>query len=141
MLVRQVMKRRVIAVKPDLTIREACRIMSQFRIGSVVVVAEGRIAGILTERDVLIAIAGGKRPEAVRVADVMTRDVITIAPSQTVEDAAELMARHKIKKLPVVEAGRLVGMVTASDLAVIQPKLIEKIASLISVRLPTYTAG
>jgi predicted transcriptional regulator len=71
----------------------------------------------------------------------MTTEVITIRPDQSVEDAAELMARHGIKKLPVVENKKLLGIVTASDIVVIQPKLIQKIASLVSIRFPAYTGG
>jgi predicted transcriptional regulator len=67
--------------------------------------------------------------------------VITVEPDKTIEEAVNLMTKHKIKKLPVVEDNKLVGIVTASDIIVVEPKLIESIANLVSIKLPGYRGG
>jgi len=131
MLVKDAMNRRVIVIKPDATVREAARIMTKLRIGSLIVMEEDRIVGIITELDIIWkVVADDLNPNTTLVRDVMSRDVVTIKPDQTLEDAAELMVEKKIKKLPVVEDHRVVGMLTATDLISVQPKLIEALAKL-----------
>lgn len=141
MLVRQVMNKNVIISKPDITIREASDVMARFHVGSVVVVEEGKIVGILTERNILMAVAEGKDTETTTAKEIMSKDVVTIGPDNDIRDAIDIMVKKKIKKLPVIHEGKLVGIITASDIIVFEPKLIEGIASLISVRLPKYHAG
>jgi len=141
MLVREVMNKNVITVKPDVTIKEAAGIMSNYHIGSLVVLENNKLLGILTERNVLVSVADGKDPELTTVEEVMTKKVITIDPSKTIEDAVALMIEHNIKKLPVVDGDKLVGIITASDIIVVEPKLIEGIAKLISINLPGYRGG
>jgi len=93
------------------SVKEAARIMSDKGIGSLIVMKGDKIEGIITERDVLKNISGlGKK-----VADVMSKNVITIEKGDSLENAAELMAEKKIKRLPVVSKGELVGIVTATD--------------------------
>lgn len=135
------MNRNVIATKPDTSIRKAAEIMSQRHIGSLIVLEDEKIAGIITNTNILRAVAEKKDPDATAVADVMAKDVITIEPSKKIEDAVELMIKYKIKKLPVVENEKLIGVVTASDIIVVEPKLIEAIASLVSIKIPGYQGG
>lgn len=136
MLVKEVMNKNVITTGPETSVRDAIRIMTDNHIGSVVVVKNNKIVGIMTERDVLLTIAENSRIDVdkLKVADVMTRWIITVKPNDTIEKAIELMMENKIKKLPVVKNNKLVGIITASDIAVIQPKLIEKIANLLSIK-------
>lgn len=141
MLVKDVMKREVIAINPDISIREASKVMSQHNIGSLLVLEDEKLVGILTERDVLNLVAKGENLDEVKVKDVMSRDVITIESDKKIEDAVDLMLKHKIKKLPVMESGKIVGIITTSDIIVAEPKLIEAIASLISLRIPGYRGG
>ncbi len=141
MLVKDVMKREVIAINPDISIREASKVMSQHNIGSLLVLDDEKLVGILTERDVLNLVAKGENLDEVKVKDVMSRDVITIESDKKIEDAVDLMLKHKIKKLPVMESGKIVGIITTSDIIVAEPKLIEAIASLISLRIPGYRGG
>lgn len=141
MLVKDVMNKTVVAAKPEMTIREATKVMSQRHIGSLIVLEGEKIAGIITNTNVLNSIAERKDPDTTAVADVMSKDVITIEPDKRIEDAVELMMKYKIKKLPVVDNEKLVGVITASDIMVVEPKLIEAIASLISVKIPGYRGG
>ena len=141
MIVKDVMNRNVIVGKPDVTLKEASKVMSQYHIGSLVVVEKEKIVGIITERNVLKSVAQGKNPELTTVEDIMSKNVITIEPDKKIDEAVELMMKHKIKKLPVVSNKKLVGIVTCSDISVVEPKLIQSIASLISLKLPGYRGG
>ena len=133
MLVKEIMTTSVKTIRPEDTVKKLAEGMVNNKIGSLVVVSgSGEVVGIATERDVIEhVVIFGKSPEEVRVQDVMTKDMITINPSNTLEEAADIMVHHKIKKLPVIDGGRLVGIVTATDLIAYENKLVEKIAHLI----------
>ena len=113
--VLEVMTSRVVTIGESSTVQEAAALMARTNIGSVIVVEGGKILGILTERDVLRRFLdggiGGKR-----VLELMTRQVVSIAPETTLADAAGLMIGHGFRRLPVVEGSVLVGIVTATDL-------------------------
>jgi CBS domain-containing protein len=141
MLVKDIMNKNVVIAKPEITVREASTAMNKFHIGSLVIVKDNNIVGILTERDILTAVAEGKDLERTLAEEIMTKNVITIEPGKRIEDAVNLMTEHKIKKLPVVDDGKLVGIVTASDIIVVEPKLIETVANLLSIRMPGYRGG
>ncbi len=141
MLIKDVMNKNVVVGKPDVTIREASRVMAQMHIGSMVIAEKGKIVGILTERDVLNSVAKGKDPDATAALDIMSKNVVTIEPDKRIEDAVDLMIKNKIKKLPVLRDDKIVGIITASDIIVVEPKLIQSIASLVSIRLPKYSGG
>jgi CBS domain-containing protein len=142
MLVRHVMNRNVVTAKLNITLREAAAVMSKLNIGSLIILDENeKISGIVTSTDILKAIAAGKDVEETLVEEVVSKPVITIEPDKSIEDAVNIMLEHKIKKLPVVEEGKLVGIITASDIITIEPKLIENIAALISLKLPGYRGG
>jgi len=126
--VRDVMVTDVVTVEPDVNVRRAVRAMNDFEIGCLVVVEAGRVVGILTERDVLKRVVDeGRKPEETSVREVMSKPPITISPDADLETAIELMFKHKIKKLPVVENGKLVGLVTFTDLVRAQPALIQAV--------------
>ena len=141
MLVRQVMNRKVIIAKPEVNLKEACDVMTKLRIGSLIIFDSKKILGIVTSTDILKAIARDGNPEAVLIDTVMSKNVKTIEPDEDIEDAVRLMMKHKIKKLPVVDGSKLVGILTASDIVIIEPKLLESLASLISVKISGYTGG
>ena len=134
MLVKEVMHRSVKTVRPEDTVRDAAKIMNQYRIGSLVVVSgTGEVVGILTERDILTnVVAVGKVADEVKISEIMTPNIITITPDKTLEEAANVMTENKIKKLPVVHEGRLIGIVTATDLMAYEKDLVEKISVLLA---------
>ncbi|MDK2383217.1 MAG: IMP dehydrogenase [Candidatus Korarchaeota archaeon] len=103
--------RDVVTVTPDDTVETARSVMKEMNISGLPVVVEGRLVGIITRRDVYFAENGN---QAVR--EVMTKDVITVSPDITPQEARKIMSRYKIEKLPVVDdSGRLVGLITAKD--------------------------
>ncbi|MBI4181853.1 MAG: CBS domain-containing protein [Candidatus Aenigmarchaeota archaeon] len=130
--VQDVMHRRVITVDPSLLLQEAAAIMADNHVGSLVVVAGGALKGILTERDLLIALAQlGKEVVYATVGDLMTNYVISVGPRERLAAALELMRTHHIKKLPVVEDGRLEGILTTTDIIAAKPELLPEVLPLL----------
>ena len=99
-------------------LRDAARTMREGDFGSMPVVDDGRLVGVLTDRDIVVrAVAEGLDPAVARVGEVASRDPVTVAPEQDLDEAMELMARHRVRRLPVVADGRLVGVVSQADVA------------------------
>jgi len=109
------MSRDLLTVDAGLSLSEVAEKMVAREVGAVLIVDGERLAGILTERDVLRAVARGIRDDAV-VQDCMTTDPETIAPDDTTEHAATLMMHGGFRHLPVVEGGKVVGIVSIRDL-------------------------
>ncbi|RLJ09952.1 MAG: CBS domain-containing protein [Candidatus Aenigmatarchaeota archaeon] len=142
MLVKDIMTSDVKTIDPDASVQEAGQIMSNFDIGCVVVAKDGRLLGILTEMDIVRrVVAKNRSPSKTKVKDVMSKELVVIEPDASVEEAAEAMINHKVKKLPVVLANQLLGIVTAMDIVRSQPKLIEQIGKLIFLPQKRLTAG
>jgi CBS domain-containing protein len=101
------------------SVADAARTMQQAGIGGVMVSdASGKLCGFLTDRDVVVRVVAEHRdPEETEVGDVCTRDVLSLSPDDPVDRAIEAMAEHKIRRIPVVENGKPVGLVSLGDLA------------------------
>ena len=107
----------VITIGANVAVRKAVRLMNDREIGCLVVVQDGKPTGIVTERDMLKRVlVAGRDPRAVEVAEVMSKPLLFMESEKEIEEAVKLMFKHKIKKLPIVENGRLVGLVTLTDL-------------------------
>jgi len=129
--VGDVMVREVITVDEDSTVKEAVEIMNEFQIGSLIVLERGKAMGIVTERDFLRrVIAGAKDVVNTKVKEIMTTPLVVVEPSTDLEEAVKLMFRNKIKKLAVVDANKLVGIVTLTDIARFQPQMIRMLKKL-----------
>ena len=97
---------------------EAARLMREGHIGSLPVTEDERLVGMITDRDITTrVVAESAAPETTSVGDVYSRDLISVEPDHDLEEALELMARHQVRRLPVVENGRLVGVVAQADIA------------------------
>jgi CBS domain-containing protein len=106
----------LVQLAPGATVREAARRMAERRVGAALVSEGGRLLGIFTERDLLIrVVARDLDPSATKLADVMTRDPATVGPGQRAVDALHLMHEGGFRHLPVVEAGRVRGIVSLRD--------------------------
>ena len=114
-----VMTTRPRCVSPDTPISQVAELMESEDIGSVPVLDGEQLAGMITDRDIVIrAIAQGKDPRGMPVREVSTRDVVTVSPDHDLSDALQLMAQHQVRRLPVVdEDNRLVGIVSQADVA------------------------
>jgi CBS domain-containing protein len=108
----------VFIVSPAVSVREAVRLMNAHGVGCLVAVERGRLAGIFSERDVLKRVVDrGRDPETTLVREVMTADVVTVAPELPVTDAMSLMTARRVRHLPVLDAsGDLLGLVSIGDL-------------------------
>ena len=115
MRVRDLMHREVVTVEPDITITEAARTMRANEISSVIVAADGRPLGIVTERDCVNMLAEGADCTRTPVSARMSADLITVTSATDITEAAQLMSDHHIRHLPVVDRGRMVGMVSLRD--------------------------
>jgi CBS domain-containing protein len=104
-------------VTPECSVLEAVQKMNQEHVGALLVCSEGKLVGIFTERDVLIRVVdSGCDPSATRVAEVMTRELVVVKPSTTVEEAMAVVTEKRCRHLPVVEEGELRGVVSIGDL-------------------------
>ena len=114
MFVRQIMTRRVVTVSPETTLAEARRLLDEHRIRHLPVLVNGRLVGIVSDRDLGSASAADGRRTA--VGRVMTPKPFTVSSDARVEEAARLMLDHHVGGLPVIDAGELTGIVTGEDL-------------------------
>jgi len=135
--VEDVMVDKVITIEADATVHEAVRIMNKHEIGCLVAVLKGKPVGIITERDMLKRVlAKSMDPEKVKVSDIMSVPLVVGKPGMEIEDAVKLMFKIKIKKLPVVQRGRLLGLVTLTDITRFQPHMIRILKKLSVTELP-----
>ena len=124
--VEDVMIKDVITVDASLTVKEAAQIMNKFEIGCLLALKDGKAIGILTERDLLKRVVAESRDaKKTKVTEVMSAPLIVVEPDMELEDAAKLMFEMKIKKLPVVDGKRLVGLITLTDIARFQPQIMK----------------
>ena len=131
MLVSDVMNKDVKTIEPDETVQSASAKMAKHSIGSLVVVKNGSLRGIVTERDIMTKlVARSLDASKTTVSKIMTRQVVMITPEKDIEDAAEVMVERIIKKLPVIKGDRLVGIITSMDIVIAQPKMMQQMASL-----------
>lgn len=118
MNVKDIMTSKVAYVSPDTTITQAAQLMQKHNIGSVPVCQGDKVVGIVTDRDIVVRnVAHGKDADNTPVSDVMTSSVQTISAHEDIHTAARLMADKKIRRMPVTEGNKLVGMIALGDLA------------------------
>jgi CBS domain-containing protein len=117
--IRDIMTSNPSTIEPDNSIVEAARIMKQQDAGVVPVTENGRLTGMVTDRDIAIrVVAEGRDPQSTPVREVASKDLVTVDPQQDLDEALRLMAQHQVRRLPVVEEdGRLVGVVAQADVA------------------------
>ncbi len=114
---KKIMVQKIITVEPSASVKKAAELMNKHEIGCLIVIDNGKPVGIITERDILKRIVNKLRnPQKTKVAEVMSKPLITATCDMRAGEAAKLMIERNIKKLPVVENGKLVGLVTLTDL-------------------------
>ena len=119
MKVKEMMSRSVMSVDPDTSVIDIAKIMKDNNIGSVPVVKGNKVIGIVTDRDIVLRdTALAKDNQTLKAKDVMSQGISTASPEMDIHDAADIMAKKQIRRLPVVENDKLVGMLALGDLAV-----------------------
>jgi len=122
-LVGDVMTKNIKHTDINESIEKAAQIMRDEKIGSVVVMGEKQVKGLVTTTDIVYKYVAGKHGQ--RVSDIMSKELITISPSETIEEAARRMVKHGIEKLLVFDKGNLVGIITNNDIVRVEPMLVE----------------
>ncbi len=119
MKVSDIMQKEIVSVSPDESVSLAARLLSRHNIGSLPVCAsDGHVQGVVTDRDIVLrCVAPGEDPELTSVREIMSRSVITVSPEEDTSRAGELMSRGQVRRLPVTEDGKLVGILALGDLA------------------------
>ena len=115
-LVRDVMKKNVISIDSSMTIQDAAKMMDDAAIGAIVVLENGVVVGIITERDMTRRVIAKGKPYTMGVKEVMSSPVVVVSPDDSVWDAAHLMKTRRIHRMPAVQNNMLVGMITTSDI-------------------------
>lgn len=119
MKLREIMTNTVVRIHPDESVAVAARTLQRYNIGALPVCGnDGRLCGLVTDRDIVIrCLAAGRQPASTPVREVMTTQIVSAQPDMDAAAAARLMGRQQIRRLPVMENGRLCGMVSLGDLA------------------------
>lgn len=117
MEIRELMTASVVTADPDTSVREVAALMRERNVGSVVLVRDGAPVGIVTDRDLTVSVLADGRSGEDRAIDHASAPVATGAPDMDVSAACELLVQHGIRRLPIVDDGRLTGIVTLDDLA------------------------
>jgi len=116
--VKDIMTRNVACIDPNSTVAEAAKLMQQHNVGSIPVVDQSGVKGIITDRDIVIRnIASDGDPKNTPVRDVMTTQVTTATPDMDVNQLSSMMANQQVRRMPVVENNKLVGIVALGDMA------------------------
>ncbi len=138
--VKDIMSKDVVAGMPNDSAEVAAKLMSEYDIGSIPVIAGGELKGLLTDRDIVVrCISKGKSANSTKVSDLMTTDVAFVTPENSVHDAVSLMAAERVRRLPVVNNGFVDGMVSLADIARIHsgPEIASALTE-ISKKTPSY---
>lgn len=135
MQVSEVMTGAVVLDSADDTLAEAASRMREQQTGSLLVMEGDRLIGIFTERDLLKAVARGQDPKLTQLKDVMTTEVVTISPDAKLRDAASLMASKWIRHLPVIDGGRVVGVISQRDLVGVFSQVLDEPEALEGIRV------
>jgi len=106
-------------VTPDTTVIEVAQLMKKDDVGSIPICTDHQLMGIITDRDIVLkVVAAGKNTNNILAKDIMSTDIISVTTDQDVHEAANLMSKYQIRRLPVLEAGKLVGIVAIGDIAI-----------------------
>ena len=115
--VKELMTKDVVTINKESTIVDAAKIMDEKGVGAMVITDKGNILGVLTERDIIArCVAKGCDPSKTKASEIMSTPVVAIDPEADIVDAAKLMVSKMIRRLPVLDGGKLVGIVTTYDL-------------------------
>lgn len=118
MRIEDIMTTDVETCGPESTLQEVASKMREINVGSIPICEDGRLVGIVTDRDIVVRGLAEQIPSDAAIAEILSAEVITGTVGLTVEEAAEMMATHKIRRLPIVANERIIGIVSLGDLAI-----------------------
>lgn len=137
--VGDLMTRNFIHVSPETDLKKCAQIMVKKRVGSLIIQDNGKLKGLLTEKDIVWATVKTSKAKLkdIKVKDLMKRKIVTIRPNADITDAMQKFKKKKIRRLPVVENGKLIGFLTMKDILKIDPGLFEMIAETFKIKEET----
>ncbi|WP_435622071.1 CBS domain-containing protein [Anoxybacillus eryuanensis] len=115
--VESIMTRQVATVTPDQSVQEAAQLMNEHNVGAIPVVENGKVKGMITDRDITLRTTAQGLTPSTPVSQVMTSNVVTGTPNMSVDEAAKVMAKNQIRRLPIVQNNALCGIVALGDIA------------------------
>jgi CBS domain-containing protein len=116
--IRDLMTENPSTCEPSTSVVEAAKVMAREDVGPIPVVEGGRLTGLVTDRDLVVRVlAEGRDPQSTTVGEIATSDVVTISPDADLDEGLKLLASNKVRRLPVVDGDRLVGIVAQADVA------------------------
>lgn len=126
MEIKDIMSKSVVDVHPNESVEVAARTMTHYNIGILPVCANGKLCGVITDRDIVTrCLAANRQPSDTQIRQIMTQQVTTAKPDMQIGVAAHLMGRMQVRRLPVVEDGKLCGMVSLGDMAIHEESTID----------------
>lgn len=138
MRVQDIMTHNVAVVGPDSMTYEAAKLMKKHNVGCIPVCENDSLVGIVTDRDIVIrTIANGEDPTNIPVKDVMTKGVFSVTPETSIEEATNIMSAHQIRRIPVVQNEKLIGMLSLGDISVNQDYDYEVSKALCDISMPS----
>ncbi len=123
--VKDVMARGVVTANPNDTVKKACQVMAKHDLSGITVFEKGKVVGMLTQGDLISMIAKGIDPSKTKVGEVMGKKLLSIDPFVDISEAAKLMVKSGVKRLPVLREGKLVGIITQTDIVRISPSVYD----------------
>jgi CBS domain-containing protein len=118
MLVRHAMTESPQTAGPDMTAADAAGLMRQLDVGVIPVADGGSLIGLVTDRDIVLRVVAGREdPDQVKLGDILTKSPVTVTPDTKLSDARNLMAEHRVRRLPVLKGDELVGILSLGDVA------------------------
>lgn len=139
------MKKNVLVLSKDASVKDTLDLMLENKAGSVIITENDKIIGIVTERDILSKIVNLNKSLDVKISEIMSSPVITISKDETVEKAAEIMTENRIKKLPIIDKGKLVGILTLTDIVAsgvkLEDEILKELSKWFPIKRPTRIGG
>jgi CBS domain-containing protein len=116
--IRDVMTQNPTACEPSASVADVAKVMANEDVGQIPVADGGNLVAVVTDRDLVVRVlADGRDPQSTTAGEIASRDVVTVSPDASLDEALTLLARHQVRRLPVVEGDRLVGIVAQADVA------------------------
>lgn len=133
--VKEIMKKYVITVDPEATLADVSRIMTNNRVGSLVVMKGNKPVGIVTDSDIVSVVAEGKSAKRVKIKDLKKAKFISATPNDTMLHVIKLMVKNGVKRVPIIENGKLEGIVSDKEILLVSPELIEVLSEKLRARV------
>lgn len=138
-LARDAMTRKPIVIEPERTVFEGLELMLDKGVGSLLIIKGKKLVGIVTEKDLLSKVMHKmKDPQKMKISSIMTKNLITVGPGKDLYEVAKMMNDNNIRRIPVVEGSKLLGMITIKDLLKIEPSMINVLMERIKIREPDF---